>query len=305
MLNPLSALLASDYWKSRVLAPEIGGSDDLSKALRIIRSRWPKTFTDNSTTETPIFLFSAGWGSGSTLLQRLVISGNSTLLWGEPHDHAVPIHRLSQMLVPINDRWPKDFYFKPKSDQLALQDQWVANLSPHPASLQQAHIRFIETWLRDSAAAEGCSNWGLKEVRLTVDHARYLRWLFPHAKFLFLYRDVIASYRSCRAVPWFSVWPDYRVSRPSAFAHHWKHLLSGFVAGATELDALLVKYEDLVSGEMPLALISDYLDTGTLDDGILGNKLGSRSGKHGAVKRHERWIIRSITDELRQQLGYI
>ena len=305
MLNPLSALLASDYWKARVLAPEIGTSDDISKALRIIRSRWPETFMDGGSASTPIFLFSAGWGSGSTLLQRLVISGDSTLIWGEPHDHAVPIHRLTQMMVPINDRWPKDMYFKPRSDELALQDQWIANLSPRPDSLQKAHISFIESWLMDSAAAEGCSNWGLKEVRLTVDHARYLRWLFPQAKFLFLYRDVIKSFRSCRAVPWFSVWPNYRVSKPSAFAHHWKHLLSGFIDGATELDALLVRYEDLVSGETPLSLISDYLETGTLDDGILGKKLGSRSGRHGEVTRRENWIIRSIADELRQQLGYI
>ena len=305
MINPFSALLASTYWKSRALAPEIGTSNDLTRALSIVRSRWPETFTAGGSASTPIFLFSAGWGSGSTLLQRLVISGNSTLLWGEPHDHAIPIHRLSQMLVPINDRWPRDFYFSPKSDELALQDQWIANLSPPPDSLQKAHISFIETWLKDSAAAKGYDNWGLKEVRLTVDHARYLRWLFPQAKFLFLYRDVLKSFRSCRGVQWLSVWPNYPVSRPSAFAHHWKHLLSGFVDGATELDALLIKYEDLVSGEMPLAVISDYLGTGKLDNDILGNKLGSRSDRHGELTRRENWVIRSITDELRERLNYI
>ena len=301
----MSALLASDYWKSRVLAPEIGSSKDLSKALGIIRTRWPETFSTVSSTSTPIFLFSAGWGSGSTLLQRLIVSCDSTLLWGEPHDHAVPIHRLAQMLTPINDRWPKDIYFRTTFDERALKNQWIANLSPHPESLKNAHISFIESWLKVPAAAENCENWGLKEVRLTVDHARYLRWLFPNAKFVFLYRDVINSFRSCRGVPWFSVWPTHGVSRPSAFAHHWRHLLSGFVDGAAELDALLVRYENLVSGDMPLSAISKYLGTGDVDAGILNNKLGARSNKRGALTRRENWIIRSITDELREQLDYI
>lgn len=305
MSNPVSAFLSSHYWKSRVLAPEIGGSKALGTALGIVRSRWPETFANGGSRSTPIFLFSAGWGSGSTLLQRLVTSGDSTLLWGEPHDHAVPIHRLAQMLIPISDRWPRDSYFGAKSDELALQDQWIANLSPRPDALQKAHINFIETWLKDSAAAKGCKNWGLKEVRLTVDHARYLRWLFPQARFLFLYRDVIKSYRSCRGVDWHSVWPNYRVRPPSAFAHHWNHLLAGFIDGAAELDALLVKYEDLVSGETPLCAISDYLGTGDIADGILGNKLGSRSNKHGELTRRETWIIRSITDELRERLNYV
>lgn len=34
----------------------------------------------------PIFLLSAGWRSGSTLLQRLIMSDARVLIWGEPYD---------------------------------------------------------------------------------------------------------------------------------------------------------------------------------------------------------------------------
>ena len=32
----------------------------------------------------PVFLFSAGWRSGSTLLQRLITHGGEVMMWGEP-----------------------------------------------------------------------------------------------------------------------------------------------------------------------------------------------------------------------------
>lgn len=304
MLNPLSTFLASDYWKSRVLAPEIGTTGELTRALGIIRTRWPATYAEGGSSSSPVFILSAGWGSGSTLLQRLVVSSGNTLLWGEPHDHAVPIHRLSQMLVPVSDRWPKDNYFTTGSGNTSRQDQWIANLSPRPEALQAAHIHFIEAWLKSSAMDEGCDIWGLKEVRLTIDHARYLRWLFPKARFLFIYRDVMKSFQSCRGVPWLSVWPDHRVSPPSAFAHHWKHLLSGFLGGAAEVGGLLIRYEDLISGKTSTATISEYLGTGRIDDSILKNKLGARGAKYGDLTRRESWILRSITGDLRSQLGY-
>ncbi len=52
---------------------------------------------------------------------------------------------------------------------------------------------------------------GLKEVLLTIEHARYLKWLFLNAKFLFLYRDVYKGYLGLRRRPWVNVWPDYTV----------------------------------------------------------------------------------------------
>ena len=60
ILNPLTVFLASNYWKSRVLAPEIGKSGQISDALVIIRSRWPETFANGGSSNTQIFLLSAG-----------------------------------------------------------------------------------------------------------------------------------------------------------------------------------------------------------------------------------------------------
>ena len=39
--------------------------------------------------EQPVFIFSAGWRSGSTLLQRMIMEFNKNIIiWGEPFDHS-------------------------------------------------------------------------------------------------------------------------------------------------------------------------------------------------------------------------
>jgi len=302
--NPVKAFLLSDYYRSRVLAPEIRHSERVSAALAIVRGRWPDASQNSTDTESPVFLLSAGWGSGSTLLQRLITSASGVLIWGEPHDHAIPVHRLAQMLAPISDKWPKDSYFNSGDKSKPLHEQWIANYSPPIAALRRAHRSFIEAWLKESAMALGYDQWGLKDVRLTIDHARYLRWLFPDSKFVFIYRDVLSSYRSCKNVRWFSVWPDYRVSPPAAFAHHWMHLLSGFIAGAKDVDGLLIKYEDLVSGALPVSKIAKHLGLDTIDDTLLHDKIGARGSSNKSVSPLEKYIIQSITGDLRKAVNY-
>ncbi len=232
------------------------------------------------------------------------MSDESILLWGEPHDHAVPIARMAQMIAPISDRWPRSSYYQPLDNEQPLNEQWIANLSPPIVALQDAHRRFFEAWLRDPAAAHGRLRWGLKDVRSTADHARYLRWLFPGAKFVFLVRDVLNSYRSCRHVDWFSVWPDFRVRRASSFAHHWTHLVSGFLDARRELGAYFLRYEDLIDGQVSLDELASHLEADSLDPAVLDLKLGSRAGGRKPLTVREQTIVHAIADPMRQQLGY-
>ncbi len=301
MVNPISSLLASNAWRNHVLPAEITGAVQAQSALRAIEKRWPFETVDDD--HSPLFILSAGWGSGSTLLQRLLISGGECLLWGEPFDHAAPIHRLMQTLYPIAPNWPREEYFIGSERTDDLSNKWIANLTPQFAHLREAHRNFLLTWLRVPAAERGYQRWGLKEVRLTIDHARYLKWLFPRAKFLLIYRDVLDSYRSCKNVNWLSIWPNYPVRRVSLFAHHWRFLLEGFLADASSVGALLVKFEDLTSGKLDLATISAYAQAGALDRSVLDVKVGSRRDKHG-VNPLERFVLTSVGGDLRRRLGY-
>jgi len=255
----------------------------------------------------PIFLFSAGWRSGSTLLQRLIISGTDTLIWGEPYDECGMIQRLAEGLKAFRSDWPPADYFYDGRPPGELTDQWIANLFPALEDLRASHRALVDRLFAEPARRAGARRWGLKEVRLTADHAAYLRWLYPKAKFLLLYRNPLNAYRSyCRyGRNWYDTFPDRPVFTPTAFGTHWRKLLEGYLADADALDALLVRYEDLSKDPATLDRIEGYLGT-VIDRAPIGNKVGSseRGGKHAEVSGVERWLLRRAVQPLAGRLGY-
>lgn len=289
--------LARELHKEELAAPAT-----LKNGLRIIQQRWPNT--EKESDEQPVFIFSAGWRSGSTLLQRLIMSKNSTLIWGEPYSHAAIFDGLSAPIKAITDKWPANNWLIDQYDTTQLSQLWVANLYPEISQLKRANLNYIQTLFQEPAAARGFSSWGVKDVRLTIDHAHYLRWLYPQAKFLFLYRNpyyAYASYRQDRT--WYKQWPNKPVFTPKDFAQHWYELASGFVDGYKDVDGLLIKYEDLCSGSFDTAPLEKYLNI-TLDTSILEEKIGASNTKMNEIPQYEFKQIRNTTRILARQLGY-
>jgi len=261
--------------------------------------------------ESPIFLLSAGWRSGSTLLQRLIMSDPRALLWGEPFDECGVIQAMAGTVKAFRSGWPPaDYYLSHHRDAKPgeLADDWIANLFPAAADLQRGHRAFFEATFAEPARRAGSPRWGIKEVRLTAGHAQYLAWLYPNARFLFLYRNPLDAYQSyCRyGRNWYDVWPDGPVFTPEAFGRHWRELTAGFLAAERSLDALVVRYEDLVSAdEALLARIEKHLEL-KLDRSILGKKIGSseRDGTQAWVSRLEKRLLRQAVAPLASELGY-
>ena len=256
--------------------------------------------------ESPIFLLSAGWRAGSTLLQRLIMSDPKVLLWGEPYDECGIIQALAHTLKAFRSGWPpKDYYF---SGSKPASGDWVANFFPVPAHLQQGHRAFFEKTFAEPAKLAGAERWGIKEVRLNVEHAHYLRWVYPNAKFLFLYRNPLDAYQSyCRyGRSWYDTWPDKPVFTPTAFGRHWRSLTGSFLKGEKTLGALVVRYEELVQeGGNLLQRIEQYLDI-KMDRSVLGSKVGSslRKGERAEVSGLEKALLLREVKPLAEELGY-
>lgn len=256
--------------------------------------------------DSPIFLLSAGWRAGSTLLQRLVMSDPKVLMWGEPYDECGIIQALAHTLKAFRRGWPpKDYYF---SGSKPASGDWVANFFPVPAYLHRGHRAFFEETFAEPAKLCGAERWGIKEVRLKAEHAHYLRWVYPNAKFLFLYRNPLDAYRSyCRyGRSWYNTWPDKPVFTPIAFGRHWRTLVESFLKEEKAVGALVVRYEDLVNnGGQLLQRIEHYLDL-RMDRAILGNKVGSslRGGERAGVSALERALLRREVAPLAEKLGY-
>jgi hypothetical protein len=251
------------------------GVPSVDRALATIAERWPDTDDAAAACEEPVFVLSAGWRSGSTLVQRLVVSGGSTLVWGEPYSLSGFVQRMAESLNAFLPDFPPDRFFFRGEKASELQDDFIANLYPHPRHLLDAHRAFFRTLLGLPASAGGYPRWGLKEVRLEIQHAIYLKWVFPRAKFLFVYRNPYDSYRSYRAYDgWFYRWPDDLVETATRFGEVWRSTTAGFLTGHQRVDGLLVKYEDLCSGALPIAALSEYLHT-PIDASVMKVRVGA------------------------------
>jgi hypothetical protein len=169
------------------------------------------------------------------------------LLWGEPFPHSNIHDGLVNQFRAFTAEWPPKPYFLSSMNPQDPSDTWVANLYPDVEDLLHAHRGFYRALFAEPAHRAGCAHWGLKDVRLSIDHATYLRFLYPSCKIVLLYRDPYDAYLSFSHwnVTVFRTWPDRFVSTPYAFGRHWAELTRGYLDGHRRVDALLIRYEDL------------------------------------------------------------
>lgn len=288
---------------------ELKNANKISVALECIRQRWPETFDQVDDQSSPVFILSAGWRSGSTLMQRLVVSSGEITIWGEPLGDTGLIQRLGAAIANISYKFPDDSYIDEGKSLSGLSNKWIANLTPPISYLRSSHRALLEEWLgRPAKEIHGAPRWGLKEVRLTIDHARYLNWLFPNARFIFIYRDLFDAYKSWRGNTWGSVWPGYFSWSPIAFARHWRFLVEGYLSGYKDVDGILVKFEDLISGKVDIDWLASHIGVKKIDSSVLDKKIGAPEARKKKRKKVitpvERMILSAIAGPVLAQLGY-
>ena len=277
----------------------------VQQAIAIVEERWPEVRA-NAPTDAPIFILAAGWRSGSTLLQRLVMSSGQTLIWGEPYANCDYPGLLARSLRIFTADYPTAEWFIGPGDRrrAELSEEWIANLYPNMPDLIGAHRRFFLRLYAEPAVARGYVRWGLKEVRLTIADAGYLRLLFPHGRFLFLYRSPYTAWRSYRIWrSWYFRWPDQPIFTPREFGVLWRSLVQGYVDGAQSVGGMLVKYEDLAGGQRDLEALGRHLSL-ELNPGVLDSRVEGRGVDPDPVPDAELRILRRAVAPLAGLLGY-
>lgn len=280
----------------------------IEQAIDNICNRWDISKHDGD--GQPIFIFSAGWRSGSTLLQRLVLSKEKVLIWGEPYAHCDLIRKLGDSIRAFqgetpNDNFFIDYYLDDAKGEFPLSDSWIANLYPMPLDLIESHRELFRRLYEEPAKNLGFNRWGLKEVRLNAEYALYLKFLFPSAKFLFLYRNPYNCYRSYKTFrTWYDRWPNEPVFNAKQFGAIWNSLTESFFSLHTKVDGLLISYEDMAANKIDYSALENYLevdiDKSTIDKPVPGKRMKNPN----KLSKIERSLLRSSVDPLASKLGY-
>jgi len=291
----------------------VKSAGSIQKGLENVLIRWGDKLNNYSSHvaegHCPIFIFSAGWRSGSTLVQRLVFSSGKYFIWGEPYGGAGIIEHLAEQFAAFSQIWPveKNFlssFFREKKNLNNICYEWIANLTPDIQYFVQSHRKFLETLFYDPIK-EYFTQWGLKEVRLGYEHALYLYFLYPRARFVFLVRNPIEAYRSYKRFRrWYVQMPFKPVFTPFSFAKHWNKLANDFLLAKEKIGAFLLKYEDLVyQPDKVFSGLQNYLAINMKRD-LLTKKVGSSNPNRIKLNFLEVVVIKYICRQSASKIGY-
>ena len=87
---------------------EVGNQRNLADAVQEMCRRWPELL-EAAAQDSPVFVLAAGWRSGSTLLQRMLMP--SCMMWGEPYGHSCMLQSMADPLRCMTSDWPEPHFF--------------------------------------------------------------------------------------------------------------------------------------------------------------------------------------------------
>ncbi len=285
------------------------GWADRSLGAEVVRAA-AATAPESDATTAPIFVLAATWRSGSTLLQRLLLSSGDVMMWGEPWNRCDLVPRLRESLRPLDDAWPApgnvvdELEAGDRLDDAALHELMVPDLYPERTDLLAAHRALFDRLLAEPAARRGYRRWGLKETRLSADDARYLHALYPEARIVFVHRDPYASWSSYVALraQGYTRWPDEPIVSPRDFGRLWADRVAGYLAYPDDLPHMVVSYESLVDDPAVLAALGEFCGV-VPDSTTLERKVGRSHGARLPAASAAR--VEKAVGSLAVDLGYL
>jgi len=260
--------------------------------------------------ERPVFVCAVGWRCGSTLLQRILMTDPSLMVWGEPMDRLGVLDRLADIVGGVTQNWPPAWHYVSHRGPVDLTQDWIANLSPDAADFKAGLRGLLDGWLAAPARRRGFARWGVKEVRWPGDQARLLRWLYPQSRFVVIARHPVQSFHSMRRLDFgengdglWVRWPDRQVRDLEGFAAYWNELAVSWAEAAGALGAYVIRYEDLISGRVDFGRLGSALDLELRPEVALHAQAGASPPQH-RLTIEERDRVNRLTVEGRGVFQY-
>ena len=313
--NPLTRLGKSASRRARELwawwtckTPQTPSVAQITKSIAALSSLEAPSISAVPDSDAPIFLFSTGMRTGSTLLQRILLTDSHLLLWGEPMGEMNITSRIAQMVADgMSPAFMASWQRQPALDSPELIRSWTALLHPSTDNFRLALRNFFDTWLGCPARKNRFSRWGFKAVRLDAADAVLLHWLYPGAKFILIARHPFDCYRSFADAGWenpnFTRYPHMPVNSAAGFAREWNRIAVSWSDLPPDFPALQIKYEDLTSGRFDFRRLESWLGLKLNENVALADKVG-RTAFRARLHAYERWIVSREAARGMRLLGY-
>lgn len=282
------------------------GVERLAQSTAMLQARGFDAVGEDAEQETPIFLLSTCWRSGSTLLQRILVTEPRLLLWGEPLGEMALVSRIAEMVSgSINPVLLEQWASQADTGSHELAKSWIANLYPSAKDFRTALRGLFDQWLAKPARERGFARWGFKEVRLGATEASLLHWLYPNAKFVLIYRHPYDCYRSLADSLWniYYRYPDMPIDSAASFAHLWNRLARSWSQLPEGFPCFRIKYEDLVTGKVDFRKLESWLGIEIKENVALSASIG-KTAKRNSLTWYERMIIAREAEAGMRALGY-
>jgi Sulfotransferase family len=220
-----------------------------------------------------VFVLAGGGRTGSTLLQRLLISTGEIMIWGE--HGGLLLDGLQRMVAGMAQWIESEGARHLERFRNEGWNSWIPNVNPpHEAFVDGARAALLRS-LAAPAAELGYPRWGFKEIRYTGGAVELLKIMFPDAAIIVLVRHPEATLRSIKGTAFYE--KDYQ-SRPEVFLSRWASSSSS-LARACRADGSvrLWRYEDIVADpEAAIASLAAHvaIDAARFDRSAIATYIG-------------------------------
>ena len=243
-----------------------------------------------STDLDPLIVTSPTPRCGTTLLQRLLCSSRSALIFGEKC--AIDL----ELLLNIYTFKVQEYNYGRAGYDQELQkvlrgevNDWILELMPdidgYLAVLQKSALSGI-TYCRDYALQAGRPVWGFKHPAWSPTTIRLIRNCVPGARFIFILRnlgDCLKSAKAQRLV--------VRVPEMRDFCQKWAQGVACANSMRDDKAVLVVNYEDLATQpEETLAKLALFSGLRDMDHSVLDHKINAWMGQQFSTQSKDGYI---------------
>lgn len=191
----------------------------------------------------PVFVLGGGQRTGSSLVQRLLLSTGEVMIWGE--HGGLLVEHLQNAFEGMHEWNGHEGKGQLEIFRAKGFNNWIPNVNPAERSFLSASQAYLLRALWEPARRLGFQRWGFKEVRYGTRAVRFLNRLFPEAVFVFVVRGPKECLLSYKATDWGSRLVN---EDPRKFLLEWATLTSELAECSANLsNSVLLRYEDLVS----------------------------------------------------------